>query len=46
MKPLAVLANTVKGKGVSFMEHQLVWHHSVPTVEQLEIARNELDITT
>lgn len=41
-KPLAVIANTIKGKGVSFMEKNLIWHHSVPTNKNLEIARKEL----
>lgn len=43
-KPLAIIANTVKGKGVSFMEGQLHWHHNVPKGEQVEIARKELTI--
>lgn len=42
-KPSLVLANTVKGKGVSYMEDQMVWHHKVPSDEQLEIALKELD---
>ena len=41
-KPSLLLANTVKGKGVSFIENQVGWHHHVPTVEELEIARREL----
>lgn len=41
-KPLAIIANTVKGKGVSFMEHYLKWHHSIPTQEEYELARKEL----
>ncbi len=43
-KPLMIIANTVKGKGVSFMENQVEWHHSVPNSEQLEIARKELGV--
>ena len=43
-KPLMVIANTVKGKGVSFMERKLAWHHGVPTGEELQIARQELSI--
>jgi transketolase len=42
-KPLAIIANTVKGKGVSFMEGKLKWHHSIPTGDELAIARKELD---
>jgi len=37
-----VIANTVKGKGVSFMENGLKWHHAIPSGEELEIARKEL----
>lgn len=43
-KPIALLANTVKGKGVSFMEGVLNWHHNVPRGEQLALAREELSI--
>ena len=42
-KPSAVIARTVKGKGVSFMEHDPKWHHRVPTDEQYERAQEELD---
>lgn len=41
-KPVAIIANTVKGKGVSFMENQVSWHGSAPNDEQYEIAMNEL----
>lgn len=41
-KPLCVIANTTKGKGVSFMEGLAKWHHGVPTPEQYEIAMKEL----
>jgi transketolase len=41
-KPLAVIANTVKGKGVSFMERNLVWHHGIPQGEELQTAWKEL----
>ncbi len=42
-KPTLVIAHTVKGKGVSFMENRADWHHKVPTKEQLEQAFAELD---
>ena len=29
-----IIANTIKGKGISFMENEVVWHHKVPTEEQ------------
>lgn len=42
-KPKMVIALTTKGKGVSFMENQAVWHHKVPTPEEYEQAMKELD---
>jgi transketolase len=41
-KPVCVLAYTVKGKGVSFMEHQLDWHGKAPNDEQYRAACEEL----
>jgi transketolase len=41
-KPNMVIARTVKGKGISFMENQAKWHHGVPNDEQYEQARREL----
>lgn len=41
-KPLCVIANTVKGKGVPFMENDAAWHHGVPDAGQLSIAMKEL----
>lgn len=41
-KPHLVLAHTIKGKGVSFMEGQLAWHYRSPSPEQLEQALQEL----
>lgn len=43
-KPTCVIANTTKGKGVSFAENQPAWHHGVPTVEQLQQASIELGV--
>lgn len=40
--PVAVLAHTVKGKGVSYMENVFQWHSKVPTEEELTIALAEL----
>ncbi len=40
--PTAIIANTVKGKGVSFMENQVGWHGSAPNQEQFAIAMAEL----
>ena len=42
-KPTAILAATVKGKGVSFMENQVGWHGTAPNKEQFEQATAELE---
>ncbi|PCJ91537.1 MAG: transketolase [Flavobacteriaceae bacterium] len=42
-KPNLIIANTIKGKGVSFMEDVLKWHHGVPSDEEYTIAINELE---
>jgi transketolase len=42
-KPTCVIANTVKGRGVSFMEHVPKWHHGVPSLTELEQALVELE---
>lgn len=41
-KPRLIIANTIKGKGVSFMENKVVWHYKTPSKEELDIALNEL----
>lgn len=41
-KPAAIIANTVKGKGISFMENKKQWHHAVLTKELYEAAMQEL----
>ncbi|OFI07507.1 transketolase 1 [Clostridium acetireducens DSM 10703] len=41
-KPTAIVAKTVKGKGVSFMENQVSWHGSAPSKEQCEEALKEI----
>lgn len=42
-KPTVLIANTVKGKGVSFMEEQASWHHGVMSAEQYRQAVRELE---
>jgi transketolase len=42
-KPNLIMAHTVKGKGISFIEDQRAWHHKVPTDEQFRQAMDELD---
>ena len=44
-KPTAIIAVTVKGKGVSFMENQVGWHGSAPNDEQYETAVAEIKAT-
>jgi transketolase len=41
-RPLVVIANTVKGKGVSFMENVPLWHGGVPKGRQVKLAKAEL----
>lgn len=41
-RPLMLIADTVKGKGVSFMEDGVKWHHSIPTKDEFEKAKKEL----
>ncbi len=41
-KPFAIVANTIKGKGVSFMENQAGWHGKAPNDEQLAQALEDL----
>ncbi len=42
-KPTAIMAKTIKGKGVSFMENVADWHGKAPNAEQLEQALKEID---
>lgn len=42
-KPSVIIAKTVKGKGVSFMENQVGWHGKAPNAEQYGIAMDELN---
>jgi transketolase len=42
-KPTCIIANTVKGKGVSYMEHDNSWHQKIPSQEQYEQAVRELE---
>jgi len=43
-KPLAIIANTIKGKGVSFMEDDNNWHYRIPKEEEVAIAKMELEV--
>jgi len=43
-KPVAVIAHTVKGKGVSFMEDDNNWHYRIPTADEVLAAKKELGV--
>ena len=42
-KPSLIIAHTVKGKGISYMENEIKWHHGVPGKDEYELALNELE---
>lgn len=44
-KPKILVADTVKGKGISFMEQVPIWHYRMPNAEEMEIVKSELGIT-
>ncbi len=44
-KPSCIIAHTVKGKGISFMENKLAWHYNAPNDEQLRQALAELGVS-
>ena len=43
-KPTAIIAKSIKGKGVSFMENNAAWHGAAPNEEQYKLAIEELDV--
>ena len=43
-KPTAIIAHTIKGKGVSFMEDDNNWHYRIPTASEVEEAKRELGL--
>jgi transketolase len=43
-KPLVIIANTIKGKGVSFMENKVLWHYRSPSKIELEKGLKELNL--
>jgi|TARA_Y100000294_G_scaffold41013_1_gene37173 transketolase len=43
LKPVAIICNTIKGKGVSFMEGENIWHYRTPTGKDFQKALEELD---
>jgi transketolase len=44
-RPMAIIAHTVKGKGVSFMEDDNNWHYRIPNAEEVVLAKRELGVT-
>ena len=42
-KPKVIIANTIKGKGVSFMENSVLWHYRSPNNDELEQALQEIE---
>ena len=42
-KPSCIIANTIKGKGISFMENKVEWHYKSPDIMEYNIAMNELE---
>lgn len=44
-KPTAIVANTVKGKGVSFMENVPIWHYRMPNDEELPVLFKDLEFS-
>lgn len=43
-KPVAIIADTIKGKGISFMEDDNNWHYRIPTSEEVAQAKKELSV--
>ena len=44
-RPSCVVAHTVKGKGIAFMEDKLLWHYRTPQGEEFEAALRELGVS-
>ena len=42
-RPIVIIANTVKGKGISFMENNILWHYRTPQGEEYDAALKELE---
>jgi len=42
-KPTVIIAHTIKGKGVSFMENSILWHYKFPNEKELDVALKELN---
>lgn len=44
-KPRVIIANTIKGKGISFMENVPIWHYRMPNDEELKVVIKELELS-
>ena len=44
-RPKAIIAHTVKGKGVSFMEDDNNWHYRIPSADEVDVAFSELGLS-
>ena len=45
-KPTVIIANTIKGKGISYMEDVTRWHNTMPNKEEIKIARKDLKMNS
>jgi transketolase len=45
-RPFAIVAHTIKGRGVSFMEDDNNWHYRIPTADEVAAAKRELGVPT
>jgi len=45
-RPTAIIAHTIKGKGVSFMQDDNNWHYRIPTADEVTLAKLELGVTS
>ena len=43
-RPVCIIANTIKGKGISFMEDSVLWHYRTPKDAEFDDAINELNM--
>ena len=44
-KPRIIIAHTIKGKGISFMENVPIWHYRMPNEEELQIVLKDLELS-
>jgi transketolase len=42
--PICIIANTVKGKGINFMENSILWHYRSPNADELQNALNQIEV--